>query len=258
MYTATITRRTRNLGFAVSNTPAGRGTDIVPPTAPRIVGTPGIVVPQADPERRSYGAPTAFTSERWFLGGQLIRWSATLDSDLAALVAGEVDSVEVQVYAEPPAKRPAAGRPETGTAITVRIPDDVLARCDAQPEGRAGFIRLAVERLLEGRRLEAEHEAKEAADDARYPFDPAWRPQPGDRVVLRWMHDIGWGDAPEAHAPQWTPGVVVRTSGDPGPPGAPGGVVWEPRCDVDLEPWCEGAYTLRTVHIADLRPALPR
>lgn len=145
MYTATITRRTRNLGFAVSNTPTGRGTDIAAPTAPRITGTPGIVVPQAAAERQAYGAPAAFTSERWFLGGQPICRTETLASDLAALAAGRVDSVEVEVEG---VRHDGPGRPGVGTLITVRIPDEVLARCDAQPEGRAGFIRLAVEQAL--------------------------------------------------------------------------------------------------------------
>lgn len=158
MYTATITRRTRNLGFAVSNTPTGNGTEIAAPTAPRIIGTPGAIVPQAEPMRRSYGAPSAHTSARWFLGSQPIRWSALLDGDLDDLAAGRVDSIEVEVEGDPPTKRAAAGRPETGTVITVRIPDEVIAACDAQPEGRAGFIRLAVEQQLASRRRRAERD----------------------------------------------------------------------------------------------------
>jgi len=47
-----------------------------------------------------------------------------------------------------PAKRPTAGRPPTGTVITVRIPDEIIAACDAQPEGRAAFIRRAVSEAL--------------------------------------------------------------------------------------------------------------
>jgi hypothetical protein len=148
MYTATITRRTRNLGFAVSNNPTGNGAEIRVPTEPRIVGTPRVVVPQAEAERRNYGAPSAFVSARWFLGSLPIRWSTLLDGDLDDLAAGRVDSVEVEVEGDPPTKRAAAGRPETGTVITVRIPDEVIAACDAQPEGRAGFIRLAVEQAL--------------------------------------------------------------------------------------------------------------
>lgn len=152
MYTATITRRTRNLGFAVSNTPTGRGTEIAAPTAPRIVGTPGMVLPQVGPEQRSYGAPAVWTVSRWFLGETPISGPfVDVQGQLADLVAGEIDSVEVEVEGDEPVRRPAAGRPETGTLITVRIPAEVLARCDAQPEGRAAFIRLAVEQALAGR-----------------------------------------------------------------------------------------------------------
>ena len=150
MYTASITRRTRNLGFAVSNTPSGRGTEISAPTAPRITGTPGIVVPQVEAERRSYGAPAAFTSDRWFLGGQPIRRTETLGSDLAALVAGEAVSIEVEVEGEEPGTRP-RGRPATGTQIAIRLPPKTIAACDQQPEGRAAFIRHAVEVALAGR-----------------------------------------------------------------------------------------------------------
>lgn len=96
----TITRRTRNLGYALTTRceQTRGGLNVVHPTAPEFVGTPKQVLEEAYRQRGLYaGGGTAYR-EVLFVGGKKVTRVGGCDpsvSDLAAML--EHGNVEVQV-----------------------------------------------------------------------------------------------------------------------------------------------------------------
>lgn len=96
MTTATITRRTRNLGYALSTRPTGNGTEIAAPTHPTVTGTPRQILAAIQQERARVGYGT-YTSERLFIGGEPVMWSRDVMDDIRHMLDGYGDAVTVHL-----------------------------------------------------------------------------------------------------------------------------------------------------------------
>jgi len=92
------------------------------------------------------GVPKSLSSGAWYYGG--------CGGGTLRLLPTEVDECRRWILAHPECgllmrERPV---PRPPPPATVEIPPDLLAECDAQPEGRAGLVRIALERELHARR----------------------------------------------------------------------------------------------------------